>query len=127
MHVNIILNPNHGSWIIEKMAQRVVDYAPELGFSAAISDAPDEQADINHWMSYAFVDSATKSPSTVFITHIDDAFKLAYVKKALQQRVDIGICMSSYAVAELSARGLPRDSLCYVLPGHDSQVHPARL
>ncbi len=127
MHVNIILNPNHGSWIIEKMAQRVVDYAPELGFSAAISNAPDEQADINHWMSYAFVDSATKSPSTVFITHIDDAFKLAYVKKALQQRVDIGICMSSYAVAELSARGLPRDSLCYVLPGHDSQVTPRKI
>jgi hypothetical protein len=127
MHVNLILHPDHASWIIEKMAQRVVDHAPQFGFSAAITAEPDEQADINHWMSYAFANERTKTPSSMFITHVDDSLKLNYVKRALKERVDLGICMSSYTVAELSHRGIPSASLCYVLPGHDNQVIPRRI
>jgi hypothetical protein len=127
MHVNLILHPDHGSWIIEKMAQRVVDYAPSLGFSATISPQPDPNADVNHWMSYAFANEKSGTPSTVFITHVDDALKLAYLTKALAERVDLGICMSSYTVEELSHRGVPRSSLCYVLPGHDGDVAPRRI
>lgn len=127
MHVNLILHPDHGSWIIEKMAQRVVEYAPNFNFSASIGSRPDPNADVNHWMSYAFAHEAAGTPSTVFITHVDDAYKLNYLQKALAERVDLGICMSSYAVEELSQRGLPRSSLCYVLPGHDGNVAPRRI
>jgi hypothetical protein len=63
----------------------------------------------------------------MFITHVDDSLKLKHVKRSLQDSVELGICMSSYAVAELTLRGIPAGSLCHVLPGHDSQVVPKRI
>lgn len=127
MHVNIILHPDHGSWIIEKMAQRLVEHASEFGFTATIRSQLDPEANINHWMSYAFAHDRSNTKTTMFVTHVDDPLKLAYLQKALAERVDLGICMSSYAVEELSQRGIPRPSLCYVLPGHDGQVVPRKI
>ncbi len=124
MKINIILHPENDSWIIEKMALKLKECVNTLGMETAISREPNAQCDINHWMSYAFAVPPKLTPSSMLITHIDDPYKLAQVKSQLSDSVDIGLCMSSYALRELVNRGLPRESLAYINPGHDSAVKP---
>jgi hypothetical protein len=127
LKVCIILNDDTKSWIIAKMAQRLVDHAAKFGVEAVISDRPRDDVDLNHWMLYVFANEKLATPSTMLITHVDDPYKLSLVKEEAERYVDVGICMSSHAMAELVHSGVPQDSLTYVLPGHDFAVTPRRI
>ncbi|HXC56341.1 MAG TPA: hypothetical protein VNU97_13675 [Rhizomicrobium sp.] len=127
IRVGIVLEADNRSWIIEKMAERLAAEAAQFGVAATIDSKPRGDADLNHWMSYAFANVQHTTPTTMLITHIDDPFKLGLVKGELKTGVDVGVCMSSDTVAALVRSGIPATSLCYVLPAQDFTVQPRRI
>jgi hypothetical protein len=127
MKINLLLNPANRSWIIQKIAERIAEELGPLGAQATITDVPDAGAHIVHHMSWAFANIRTPQPSTMFITHLDDVFKLNQVRATLAAEVRVGICMSSDTMRELAARGVPAPSLYYVSPAHDGAVQPRRI
>lgn len=127
MKINIVLPGDLRAWIIEKAANRLAEHAGTCGVEVTISDRARPTADLNHWMSYAFANERRSTPATMLITHPDDPFKVSLIRATLNQRVDLGICMSSEIVSQLAAAGVPRTQLCYVLFGHDGTVVPRRI
>jgi hypothetical protein len=127
MKIHIVLPGDLRGWIIAKAADRLAEFAGGYGAQTSVSEGPDKNADLNHWMSYAFANSEQPTPSTMLITHPDDPFKVRSIRDTLTRYVDVGICMSSETVGQLAAAGTPRSRLCYVLFGHDGVVIPRRI
>lgn len=124
---HLVLAKDNRSWIIEKMAARIAEFANLYGFDVSIGEAEDPTADINHWMSYAFANVHHNTPATMLITHLDDPYKIALVKSELESGVDIGIALSSHTCTMLTEAGIPPSSLTYVVPGHDFAALPRRI
>jgi hypothetical protein len=66
-------------------------------------------------------------PCTMAITHVDDLLKLRMLREALHTVADVGVCLSRETVDELARKGIPREKLTFVTPGHDSLVKPRRV
>lgn len=126
MKINLLLNPANRSWIIQKIAEMLVMHLAPLGMRATISDTPDPSADLVHHMSWAFANLSTPQPSTMFITHLDDVFKMNQVRATLASNVDVGICMSSDTMRQLERHGVNAQSLYYIGPAHDGSIRPRR-
>src|SRR5205809_215009 len=124
MKIRIVLSVQNASWIIGKIANQLAENVRRAGADVSIADDADDGADINHWMSYAFVERRAGGASTMFITHIDDPYKSAQVGSLLETRVDLGLCMSSDTMQALISRGIPAERLWYVLPAHDPPPSP---
>jgi len=122
----LVLHPGNRGWIIEKFAKRLLENLAEWNVRAAISDQPSATADINHWTIYHHCKGERLTPGTVLITHVDDYEKLGMVRESLRI-ADIGICLSRMTVEELVKRGINRQQLCYITPGHDGLVTPRRI
>lgn len=127
MRVRVILSPQNARGIIGKMAKKLTSEVARAGADATLAAEPDADADINHWMSYAFVGNRAGRASTVAITHIDDPYKALQVKNMLETRVDLGVCMSRDMMRALISWGVPVDRLLYILPALDRQPDPARI
>ena len=127
MKINLLLNPANRSWIIQKIAERLADELGPLGVEASITDAPDPNAALVHHMSWAFANVRTPQPSTMFITHLDDVYKLNQVRATLAAEVRVGICMSRDTMQQLAAHGCPADSLYFISPAHDGLIAPRRI
>jgi hypothetical protein len=127
LKVRVVLAEQNASWIIGKMASRLVDELGRLGVTATLAADADDTADINHWMSYAVVTRRAGRASTFFITHIDDPYKTASVAHLLRERADLGLCMSRDMMRTLVAGGIPQDRLWYVLPAFDPPAEPRRI
>jgi hypothetical protein len=124
---HLVLAQDNRSWIIEKMAARIAEHAPEYGFDVSIGDAERGDADINHWMSYAFANVAHNTPATMLITHLDDPYKVRLVKDELASGIDVGIALSSHTCDMLVAAGAPARALAFAVPGHDFAAAPRRV
>ena len=109
------------------MAERLQAQASAHGFSVTIGAEEDRQAEINHWMSYAFANIAHHTPATMMITHLDDPYKVKLVSGELASGVDVGIALSSHTCDLLIAAGVPEQSLAFVVPGHDFVATPRRI
>lgn len=127
MRVQVILTAENASWIIGKIAERLVGELRLLGMDAVIGREPDPSADVNHWMSYATVSGRAGRVSTMFITHIDDPYKTAHLSALLESSVDAGLCMSRDMMRALVEWGVPPDGLWYVLPAFDAPPDGARI
>lgn len=127
LHVNLVLHPDNQGWIIEKMAVKLQEYLPATGVSVSVSGGQRSDADLNHWMSYAFANEPQLTRATMFITHIDDPYKAALIRGELARGIDLGICMSRDSVRHLVELGVPRECLCHVPPAHDSLAVPRRI
>lgn len=125
--VHLVLTPDNKSWIIEKMAGRIAEHAPEFGFEVSTGESERPDADLNHWMSYAFANVPHRTPATMLITHLDDPYKVGLVKNELASGVDIGIALSSHTVDMLTAAGAAPESLAFAVPGHDFAAAPRRI
>jgi hypothetical protein len=119
LRVNLILHLDNRGWIIEKIAERLTSELPRLGATATISYQADRRADVNHYMSYAFAEQPLSTPTSMLVTHLDDPFKVAQVKRQLGRTVDLGVCLSGDTVRQLTGAGVSADRLCFVVPGHD--------
>lgn len=126
-HAHLVLTQDNKSWIIEKMAARIAEHAPEFGFEISVGDAERADAQINHWMSYAFANVAHRTPATMLITHLDDPYKIGLVKSELVSGVDVGIALSSHTCDMLVEAGVARESLAFAVPGHDFAADPRRV
>jgi hypothetical protein len=109
------------------MATRIAEYAPETGFEVTIGETERADADVNHWMSYAFANVAHNTPATMLITHLDDPYKVGLVKRELASGVDVGIALSSHTCDMLIAAGVPNEALAFAVPGHDFAASPRRI
>lgn len=127
MKINLLLNPANRSWIIQKIAERLGDEVRKLGVEISITEVPDPSAHLVHHMSWAFANVLTPQPSTMFITHLDDPFKLNQVKAMLANEVRVGICMSSDTMRQLLTRGCRENSLYFISPAHDGLITPRRI
>jgi hypothetical protein len=127
LRVRLVLSADNRSWIIEKMAERLKQYSAGFGISADIAEAPNPTADVNHWMSYAFANVRHSTPTSMLITHLDDPYKVRLVKDELNSGVDLGICLSSHTQDKLIQSGVDRDSVTFVIPGHDFVAVPGRI
>ena len=127
MKINLLLNPANRSWIIQKIAENLAKELVVLGVQANVSESVDETADLVHHMSWAFANTTTKQPSTMFITHLDDLYKLNQVRSTLAEKVDVGVCMSNDTMTELLGHGCPARSLYFISPAHDGRIQPRRI
>lgn len=127
LKVRIVFAPQHSGWIIEKMARRLHQALLENGIESEVAPDPDPRADINHWMSFAFAQGCLGTINTMMITHVDDPYKVAWVRKQLGGPIRMGICMSPHAMTELLELGIPSDRLWYILPAMDGGISPRRI
>lgn len=124
---HLVLTDDNKSWIIEKMAARIAEHAPEYGFDVSVGDTESVDADINHWMSYAFANVPHNTPATMLITHLDDPYKVGLVKDELASGVGVGIALSSHTCDMLVETGVEEEALAFVVPGHDFAATPRRV
>jgi hypothetical protein len=127
MRVRLVLAPQNSGWVIGKMAHRLRDALVQLGHDAQVASEPDGQAEVNHWMSFAFADGCESTLNTMFVTHADDPFKVRLIRDLLDRRIQLALCMSPHAVEELANLGVPRQRLWFVLPAIDDPVPLRRL
>jgi hypothetical protein len=113
-------------WILEKMAERLVENLTAWNIQAAISEYPSPSADINHWMIYYDVEGSLYPRTSIAITHVDRPVKL-YVLKQRLKKADVGICMSRMMLEQLVSAGIPREKLCCIPPAHDGDVARRRI
>ncbi len=126
MRINLLLNPANHSWIIQKIAENLATGLRSMAIDVSITEDIDEGADLVHHMSWIFARLSTRQPSTMFITHLDDIYKISQVRKTLIDNVEVGICMSRDSMELLVAHGCPPQSLHYINPAHDGLVKPRR-
>lgn len=127
MRIHIVLAAQNAGWVIGKMGHRLADGLRALGHTVAVSNAPDPAADINHWMSFAFADGCSQTLNTMFVTHADDPFKVGLIRERLSGPIQLGLCMSPHAAAELTGFGVPKERLWHVLPAIDTPLVPRRV
>jgi len=124
---HLVLTEDNRSWIIEKMATRIAEHAPDFGFAISVGETERVDVDINHWMSYAFANVPHNTPATMLVTHLDDPYKIGLVKHELVSGVDVGIALSSHTCDMLADAGVREESLAFIVPGHDSAATPRRV
>jgi hypothetical protein len=124
--VRIVLPAEARGWILEKIANRLLENLPQWGVNAEIGDDPSDDVDINHWGIYHVCKGEKRTRGTFFITHVDSFWRREMVKTALKT-ADIGICMSSDTLNNLVLAGISRDRLCYITPGSDLEIQPRRI
>lgn len=125
--VALILQPYNKTWILEKIAHRLQEHLKGFDFTAEMSDRPLRDVDVNHHMSWAFANLPSNVPSTMFITHLDNIYKIKQVKSELKHYVDMGICISSDTVQQLKNFGIRSEALCFIPPAHDGLVSQKRI
>jgi hypothetical protein len=120
MKIALVLNDENSGWIIEKIAFRLKDELSALGHNVEISNSKLTGFDVNHFMSYNFVEPS-EGISTAMVTHIDDVLKLKHLKKLISKyEINSLICMSAFTKRLLISQGLPEARISYVLPAVDS-------
>ncbi|MDF1671608.1 MAG: hypothetical protein P1U83_18585 [Roseovarius sp.] len=127
MRVELILNRANEAWILQKFAERLQEELTGLGHDAAIVSQETGTQDISHHLSWAFAHVKSSSPSTMFVTHLDDMHKIRQVKTILAEAVSVGVCMSRDTALELAEAGVPDQSLIAINPAHDHAVSPRRI
>lgn len=109
------------------MGQRLADALRELDCDVGVGPAPDPDAHINHWMSFAFAVGCPATLNTMFVTHADDPYKIGLIQKKLSGPIQMALCMSPHAREELIGFGIPANRLWYSLPALDAPVGPRRI
>lgn len=127
MRIQIVLAAQNAGWVIGKMGHRLAGALRALGCEVRIGESPDPSADINHWMSFAFADGCAGTLNTMFVTHADDPYKVRLIRERLSGPVQLALCMSPHAAAELTQFGVPGERLWYVLPALDQVIAPRRV
>jgi hypothetical protein len=126
MRVNIVCYEDVNDWILGKISRKLCENLIALGVDAEITKKPNERSDINHHVIYYGYDGAKATTDTVMVTHIDEPWKVKKLHDQLRN-AEMGICMSSSTVDQLSRQGLRRDRLCFVNLAHDGIMVPRKI
>lgn len=116
-------------WIFGKFASKMEEELLKLGQEVSISNTPDFEADVNHYISYSNLTHLSKEYSginTTMITHIDTAEKRELISFQTEHDV-VGVCMSQDTMNKLTSWGIKREKLCYINPAQDGIMRPKKI
>ncbi|MDP1678356.1 MAG: hypothetical protein Q8L88_15975 [Bacteroidota bacterium] len=125
MKVHIVCHGDISTWILGKFARKLDEHLTPQGVTVSLGQEIEHTADINHHIVHYDLLEPSPSIQTQMVTHIDSIQKFNVLKQQLSIAA-VGICLSNQTVETLSSGGIPRSSLCYVLPAHDSVLSPRR-
>ncbi len=127
--VQIILDPVHQGWVLEKIAKKIVDYWPKTN-KPIISNLPKSSFELTHWMHYMNVPPEylkySKSIHTVQVTHVDSQLKLNYLEKLVKLGA-IPIFMSQQHSEQVSGQIHDKFESHVILPGSDVALFSNRI
>ena len=127
--VQIILDPVHQGWVLEKIAKKIVDYWPKTN-KPTISNLPKSSFELTHWMHYMNVPHDylrySKSIHTVQVTHVDSQLKLNYLEKLVKLGA-IPIFMSHQHSGQVSEQIQEKFESHVILPGSDVALFSNRI
>jgi hypothetical protein len=126
MRCNIVLDDRCKGGILEKMAHKLDDNLNQLGAASKVTNKPNSDANLNHFMLFYLADPVLSVKNSMFITHVDFDWKFDSIKYMMKQ-VNLGICMSEMTCMRLGDFGIPKNSLCYIPPAHDALVSPRKI
>lgn len=115
-------------WIFGKFASKLEEELLKLGQAVSISNTPDLEADVNHFISYGYLQQFLqnyKGVYTTMVTHIDTAIKKELISFQAQHNA-LGICMSKDTMDKLTAWGVKREKLCFINPAQDGIIKPQK-
>ena len=119
--VQVILDPVHKGWIVEKLAHKIVDYWPKSP-KPKIHYVPRSGFEITHWMHYMNAPikylKNSKSLHTIQVTHVDSQIKLEHLKKLIKLGA-IPIFMSNQHSLQVSKMINTKYNSAVILPGSD--------
>ncbi len=117
----IILDPVHKGWVMEKMARMIVDYWPTCD-KPSFFHVPRSGFELTHWMHFMNVPLEYLKYSTgihtVQVTHVDSPEKLNY----LEQLIKLGavpVFMSKQHSTQVSKQIEGKFNSHVILPGSD--------
>ena len=127
--IQIVLDPVHKGWVIEKLAKKIVEHYPRAS-KPRLTYVPSRNIEITHWMHYQNVSPAflklSSGVNTFLVPHVDSQEKQEY----LAQLIDLGgipIFMSEQHARDVSrALSLPKVAEV-ILPGSDAAGAQDRL
>jgi hypothetical protein len=127
--VQIILDPVHQGWILEKIAKKIVDYWPETN-QPNIFNLPKTRFALTHWMHYMNVPPKylkySKGIHTVQVTHVDTQLKLNHLEKLVKLGA-IPIFMSQQHSEQVSELSNDKFESYVILPGSDVALFSNRI
>ena len=127
MRVCIVCKPEASGWILGKMPQKLLEELENAGMTVRISESPDPNAEVNHYMLFLDYDPKQRSlVDSLMITHIDRLEKLETIKNQMAY-AKLGICMSKETMQLLINYGIDPQKLCYINPAHDNIIQPRKL
>lgn len=116
-------------WIFGKFASKMEEELLKLGQDVSISDSPDFDADVNHYIFYGILHHFSKNYhgiNTTMITHVDTNDKKKLISFQTENDA-LGICMSRDTMDKLTMWGIKRDKLCYINPAQDGLMKPRKI
>ena len=127
--IQIVLDPVHQGWVVEKIARKIVDYWPNTK-KPSISNLPKSGFELTHWMHYMNVPPEylkySKSINTVQVTHVDSQLKLNYLEELIKLGA-IPIFMSQQHSEQVSEQIGDKFESHVILPGSDVTLFSNRI
>ena len=87
MLIEIILSQENKGWVIEKIADQLVENAKLQKYEVKLLEKPTGKATIIHWMHYMNVreeDYVRGATNTCMVTHVDDIWKFKKLEKVIK-------------------------------------------
>lgn len=102
--IQVVLDPIHRGWVIEKLAKKIVVFWPSMQ-APHLTYFPKIAPSVTHWMHYMNVPvnflEISKAIHTVQVTHVDSVEKLNHLEKLIHAGA-IPIFMSKQHAEEIS-------------------------
>lgn len=128
VQLQIVLDPIHKGWVIEKLAKKIIDYWPRSSIPT-LTYFPKPNAVVTHWMHFMNVPidflENSKSIHTVQVTHIDSIDKLRYLQKLIGAGA-IPVFMSEQHAEQVSSKIARPYKSHSIIPGSDTSNYSER-
>lgn len=127
-NIQIVLDPIHRGWVIEKLARKLIDYWPNSN-PPRLTYFPKSAFTVTHWMHYMNVPinflENSKGIHTIQVTHVDSLEKLLHLKKLILAGA-IPIFMSRQHAEQISNEIGYSFRKFSILPGSDLAINANR-
>ncbi len=119
--IQIVLDPIHRGWVIEKLANKIIEYWPNSE-QPSLTYFPKLAPVVTHWMHFMNVPvkflEISKGIHTIQVTHIDSSEKLQHLKTLIEAGA-IPVFMSKEHAKQISNKISFPFKKFSILPGSD--------
>lgn len=124
----IVLDPIHRGWVIEKLANKIIDFWPNSE-PPNLTYFPKRAPIVTHWMHFMNVSvkflEISQGIHTIQVTHVDSSEKLQHLEKLIEAGA-IPIFMSKQHAKQISNKIKNPFRKFSILPGSDVANHGDR-